>query len=127
MATPRQPGLKGTPRSRPGDNLDSGAEMDGRELSEREREGRSRKAADNALDRTPIEERQNPLETVEGQAKSIHHCPTCNGTGWVCENHPDRPWRASDDFSLVACGCGNGKPCHCNAGGLLPPRPAIAG
>jgi len=48
MATPRQPGLKGSPRSRPGDNLDSGAPSDGREIAERAREGRSRKAADNA-------------------------------------------------------------------------------
>jgi len=43
MATTRQPGLKGSPRSRSGDNLDSGAPRDGRENDERAREGRSRK------------------------------------------------------------------------------------
>ena len=59
MATTRQPGLKGSPRSRSGDNLDSGAPSDGRENEERAREGRSRKAA-NASDRTPIEKRRNP-------------------------------------------------------------------
>ena len=61
MSTPRQPGVKGSPRTYPGDNLDSGAPKDGRENDERIREGRSRKAADNASDRTPPEQRRNPL------------------------------------------------------------------
>ena len=60
MATTRQPGLKGSPRGRSADNLHSGAPSDGRENEERAREGRSRKAADNASDRTPIEKRRNP-------------------------------------------------------------------
>jgi hypothetical protein len=64
MATSRQPGLKGSPRTRPGENLDSGTERDGREIDERAREGRSRKAADNALDRTPPEKRRNPLSKI---------------------------------------------------------------
>jgi hypothetical protein len=53
--------LKGSPRTYPGDNLDSGAPKDGRENEERVREGRSRKAADNASDRTPPEKRHKPL------------------------------------------------------------------
>jgi hypothetical protein len=41
-------------------------------------------------------------------------CSNCDGSGWVCENHPDRPWE-----HLAApgegCGCGAGQPCGvCN-------------
>jgi len=44
-------------------------------------------------------------------------CDTCDGTGWVCEDHRDRPWTG-----LFACGCGGaGAPCTvCNE--LEPPR-----
>jgi hypothetical protein len=31
--------------------------------------------------------------------------------GWVCENHPDKPW---DDE--MGCTCGAGLPCECNTG-----------
>jgi hypothetical protein len=50
-------------------------------------------------------------------------CTNCDSTGWVCENHRDRPW---DGVSgrLDACGCGAGAPCTkcnvCNADN--PPR-----
>jgi hypothetical protein len=60
MKTRTQP-LKGTPESRRGDNRDSGAPDDGRAAVETAREGRSRKAADNASDRTPIAKRRRPL------------------------------------------------------------------
>jgi hypothetical protein len=38
-------------------------------------------------------------------------CALCEGCGWVCENHPDRPWEGKD-----ACTCGGaGMPCPwCN-------------
>jgi hypothetical protein len=37
-------------------------------------------------------------------------CVTCDNTGWVCENHPDRPWKGfSKRFD--ACDCGAGAPC----------------
>jgi hypothetical protein len=38
-------------------------------------------------------------------------CARCDGTHWVCENHPDRPWDGPK-----ACGCGGaGEPCpDCN-------------
>jgi hypothetical protein len=36
-------------------------------------------------------------------------CPHCLGIGWVCENHPNRPW---DD--AFGCTCGAGIPCKCN-------------
>jgi hypothetical protein len=41
-------------------------------------------------------------------------CITCDDTGWVCENHPDRPWKGfSKRFD--ASGCGAGAPCElCN-------------
>jgi hypothetical protein len=38
-------------------------------------------------------------------------CPNCRGIGWVCENHPDKPW---DDE--IGCTCGAGLPCECNTG-----------
>jgi hypothetical protein len=42
-------------------------------------------------------------------------CETCDGTGWVCEDHPDRPWgelsRRAD-----ACDCGDATACSCNVG-----------
>ena len=34
-------------------------------------------------------------------------CANCAGTGWVCENHPDRSWPQM-------CDCGAGMPCRCN-------------
>jgi hypothetical protein len=39
------------------------------------------------------------------------NCPICRGIGWVCENHPDKPW-AED----IGCRCGAGMPCKCNGG-----------
>ncbi|WP_156526917.1 hypothetical protein [Bradyrhizobium sp.] len=38
-------------------------------------------------------------------------CPRCDGTHWVCESHPERPWDGPN-----ACGCGAaGDPCpDCN-------------
>jgi hypothetical protein len=38
----------------------------------------------------------------------------CDNTGWVCENHPDRPFKMfSKRFD--ACDCGAGAPCErCN-------------
>jgi hypothetical protein len=38
-------------------------------------------------------------------------CARCEGTHWVCESHPDRPWDGPK-----ACGCGGaGDPClACN-------------
>lgn len=43
-------------------------------------------------------------------------CPICDGTGWVCEAHADRPWGAD---SKRACDCGEpGMPCEaCNPSG----------
>jgi hypothetical protein len=42
------------------------------------------------------------------------HCPVCDDRGWVCETHPDRPWRIVSD-RWDACDCGTGAPCtSCN-------------
>jgi hypothetical protein len=39
-------------------------------------------------------------------------CTLCEDTGWVCENHPDRP---SEGKRACSCG-GAGAPCRrCNA------------
>ncbi|MGC2779994.1 MAG: hypothetical protein WA418_30580 [Bradyrhizobium sp.] len=42
----------------------------------------------------------------------LSFCLRCDGTGWVCESHPDRPWEGS----ARACACGApGEPCPvCN-------------
>lgn len=39
-------------------------------------------------------------------------CANCDGEQWVCENHPEVPWRQGD-----GCSCGGaGMPCVCNPG-----------
>ena len=43
-------------------------------------------------------------------------CVTCDGIGWVCSNHGDRPWLGLSALRqkrrrLDACGCGPGAPC----------------
>lgn len=38
-------------------------------------------------------------------------CPICGGEGWVCENHPDKPWETGTKYD---CQCGGaGMPCRC--------------
>jgi hypothetical protein len=51
---------------------------------------------------------QGPRAFLRGKMKP--DCPICFGIGWVCENHPDRPW---DDE--LGCTCGAGTPCECNS------------
>ena len=46
-------------------------------------------------------------------------CQFCDGTGLVCENHPDKPWDGESDHPN-ACGCGAGAPC--GACGLIERR-----
>jgi len=36
-------------------------------------------------------------------------CANCDGTGWVCEDHPEVPWLYGEN----CCG-GAGSPCACN-------------
>jgi hypothetical protein len=45
-------------------------------------------------------------------------CPLCDDCGWVCENHPSKPWEGER-----ACQCGGaGMPCHyCNMSDELSP------
>jgi len=56
-----------------------------------------------------------------GHARSIYiamrqvelaeqECATCDGTGWVCENHREQPWDGESN-AANACGCGAGAPC----------------
>jgi hypothetical protein len=41
-------------------------------------------------------------------------CQICDDAGWVCENHPDKPWDGTSSRA-DACGCGAGAPCKaCN-------------
>jgi hypothetical protein len=37
------------------------------------------------------------------------NCPICRGIGWVCENHPKKPYDEE-----LGCICGEGIPCSCN-------------
>lgn len=56
------------------------------------------------------------------EAASWKDCKTCAGSGWVCENHHDKPWGGlycdasqSGVCEHGACGCGAGDPCPtCN-------------
>lgn len=42
---------------------------------------------------------------------TVKTCETCKGEGWVCEGHPNKPWRETDG----GCQCGAGMPCkECN-------------
>lgn len=45
--------------------------------------------------------------------KADPHCFLCDGTGWVCENHPEQPWGGMTS-TREACECGAGAPCRCN-------------
>lgn len=38
-------------------------------------------------------------------------CHSCLDTGYVCEDHPDRPWEGVTGPNPAACGCGWGMPC----------------
>ena len=52
-------------------------------------------------------------------------CKNCDSLGWVCENHPDRPWKDGGSERADACDCGAGSPCLiCNPCGdeSEPPR-----
>jgi len=41
-------------------------------------------------------------------------CTRCDGTQWVCEAHPDKPWGGLSKRA-DACDCAPGKPCpNCN-------------
>ena len=40
-------------------------------------------------------------------------CNKCNNTGWVCEDHTDKPWGEEEG----ECECGAGKNCDCNSNG----------
>ena len=47
-------------------------------------------------------------------------CKNCDSQGWVCENHPDKPWDGASKRE-DACVCGPGMPCDiCNPDN--PPR-----
>lgn len=47
------------------------------------------------------------------------NCEVCLGGGWVCEEHPARPWETG---SVDDCGCGApGQPCACT--GMDGPQP----
>jgi hypothetical protein len=51
-------------------------------------------------------------------------CLICDSTGWVCESHPDRPWRGRRERA-DACDCGTGMPCElCNPCGGFDEPPA---
>lgn len=48
-------------------------------------------------------------------------CKNCDGTGWVCENHENKPWTGYSTRK-DACDCGAGMPCPvCVPAGAWPP------
>jgi hypothetical protein len=48
-------------------------------------------------------------------------CPSCKGARWVCETHPDRPWRI-----VGGCKCSTAMPCVCNPPDRTDDQPDIA-
>jgi hypothetical protein len=53
-------------------------------------------------------------------SENIPHCKNCDATGWVCENHADRPSNGESSRD-DACGCGAGAPCRvCVPEGMAP-------
>jgi len=48
-------------------------------------------------------------------------CRFCDNKGWVCSEHPDRPF-ALFSQRADACDCGNGVPCFCNTDPINDPR-----
>jgi hypothetical protein len=62
------------------------------------------------------------LRRVDSQMKPLRAYFVAHGVlglrqhGWVCEEHPDRPWRGNSRRTGV-CDSGAGMPCECNAGG----------
>jgi hypothetical protein len=47
-------------------------------------------------------------------------CERCDGTGWVCESHINKPWE--DSGSDKSCNCGGaGRNCDCNPDAKFPP------
>ncbi|KAB2873401.1 MAG: hypothetical protein IT503_01685 [Burkholderiaceae bacterium] len=43
-------------------------------------------------------------------------CSLCEGSGWLCDEHPDLPWSHDDDCE------GGGIACRCNELARLPLR-----
>ena len=61
--------------------------------------------------------RKRLLEILEQIKDAPVKCQTCEGTGFVCENHRDRPWGGLSEHRADACLCGCGWPCpNCNHG-----------
>ena len=48
-------------------------------------------------------------------------CDVCDHTGWVCENHPSKPW-GGISVREDACACGAGMLCTCVPESSIPWR-----
>ncbi|TWB66650.1 hypothetical protein [Bradyrhizobium sacchari] len=59
------------------------------------------------LDMRDLGEVLDHLHGQEIEEEPMQPCTICDDTGWVCENHPDRPW---DGPRGCTCG-GAGVPC----------------
>ena len=56
------------------------------------------------------------LSKEPGTIYDADKCSWCDDAGWVCEDHPDKPWSGTSSRA-DACHCGGaGVPCQqCNA------------
>lgn len=55
-------------------------------------------------------------------------CSTCSSTGWVCENHHDKPWAGGMPDGFKKCCGGAGMPCiKCNPSDYDNPPRELAG
>ena len=56
--------------------------------------------------RSPSAAIDNTQPNEPRPVQEIGSCPLCLGTGWVCEQHPARPWRHdSCGGAAVQCAC----------------------
>src|SRR5262245_6707476 len=47
-----------------------------------------------------------------GGRRAVSACPNCEGSGLVCEWHPDKPWTPTASAAGAdSCECGAGMPC----------------
>jgi len=63
----------------------------------------------------PVEVRADSEPPVEARAVSepqLSACASCEGSGWLCADHPAKPFKHDD------CGA-EGAPCVCNPAGAV--------
>src|SRR5712691_6019239 len=78
------------------------------------------------VSKAPEEGSQTRPSAIGRLFYSVMACLLCDNTGWVCEEHPDRPWRGTSQRA-DACDCVRvGMPCECNPCGGIDESPTLS-